>query len=68
MLRPQKGNSGVSFNDTLLNFGLRALSLGNGYKEQVKDYRIQFIRHRVHRIQSLMYGVNLLGYITPNKV
>jgi len=23
MLRPQKGNSGVSFNDTLLNFGLR---------------------------------------------
>ena len=23
-LRPQKGNSGVSFNDTLLNFGLRA--------------------------------------------
>ena len=21
MLRPQKGNSGVSFNDTLLNFG-----------------------------------------------
>ena len=22
MLRPQKGNSGVSFNDTLLNFGL----------------------------------------------
>ena len=25
MLRPQKGNSGVSFNDTLLNFGLWAL-------------------------------------------
>ena len=25
MLRPQKGNSGVSFNDTLLNFGLRLL-------------------------------------------
>ena len=23
MLRPQKGNSEVSFNDTLLNFGLR---------------------------------------------
>ena len=23
ILRPQKGNSGVSFNDTLLNFGLR---------------------------------------------
>ena len=22
MLKPQKGNSGVSFNDTLLNFGL----------------------------------------------
>ena len=25
MLRPQKGNSGVSFNDTLLNFGLWSL-------------------------------------------
>ena len=23
MLRPQKGNSGVSYNDALLNFGLR---------------------------------------------
>ena len=31
MLRPQKGNSGVSFNDTLLNFGLRARNL--------KEYR-----------------------------
>ena len=27
MLRPQKGSSRVSFNDTLLNFGLRELAL-----------------------------------------
>ena len=27
MLRPQKGNSKVSLNDTLLNFGLRVLKL-----------------------------------------
>ena len=30
MLRPQKGNSGVSFNDTLLNFGLWAQNLRQG--------------------------------------
>ena len=30
MLRPLKGNSGVSFNDTLLNFGLRAQNLNQG--------------------------------------
>ncbi len=27
MLRPQKGNSGVSFNNTLLNFGLWGLTV-----------------------------------------
>ena len=32
MLRPQKGNSGVSFNDTLLNFGLR----------EYKEYRVLY--------------------------
>ena len=26
MLRPQNGNLGVSFNNTLLNFGLRSMS------------------------------------------
>ena len=30
MLRPHKGNSRVSFNDTLLNFGLRAQNLRQG--------------------------------------
>ena len=27
MLRPQRGNSGVSFNDTLLNFRLRSVGV-----------------------------------------
>ena len=29
MLRPQKGNSGVSFNDTLLNFGLWSVKVNS---------------------------------------
>ena len=32
MLRPQKGNSGVSFNDTLLNFGLWSVPRPNKNK------------------------------------
>ena len=32
MLRPQKGNLGVSFNDTLLNFGLRGKNLKEIYR------------------------------------
>jgi len=52
MLRPQKGNSIVSFNDTLLNFGL-----GNTHNsewqdtDQLKNIFIDLFVWRVHDVQ-----------------
>ena len=57
MLRPQKGNSIVSFNDTLLNFGL-----GNTHNsewqdtDQLKNIFIDLFVWRVHDVQFQLYS------------
>ena len=38
MLRPRNGNSGVSFNDTLLNFGLMGFTWYTWYME-IRTYK-----------------------------
>ena len=54
ILRPQKGSSGVSFNDTLLNFGLRGYIRGLGWNTFV-------LTQGKRGIQEEYRGVN--GYV-----
>ena len=73
MWRPQNGNSGVSFNDTLLNFGLRCTShkfvlcrlLGPGpsyYRTNVSWK--SFLCYYLSMVKATM--VSIEAYITPS--
>ena len=58
MLRPQNGNLGVSFNNTLLNFGLRRIvdqiQTDIGYTQYSLKYRVRYCT--VHSVQFNEYS------------
>ena len=52
MLRPQNGNSGVSFNDTLLNFGLCSMETVQ------QNGRFTLFSSKFLSIYSILYEYN----------
>ena len=63
-LRPQKGNSGVSFNDTLLNFGLRNPARYNAtvYRPGRARYNATVCRPGRARFTATLYRLGRARY------